>query len=306
MKKKMKFLLWTLPYAESSGGILMLYKLAEMLANRGFETYTSSPPKPGSLAKFYNEKSELELDLTMVIYPEIVIGNPFKAKYVTRWILNTPGKIGGDGIFGKNDLIYKYSDFFEVNANTKINGFLRCVETKKDFFVNLNLERKGSCYLVKKGKLDNKQLIYHPHDSLNIDDFISDDYLLEVFNKKETFISYDTATYHNIQAALCGCITIVIPDENMSKSEWVNKHIIVKYGIAYGIDDIQWAKDTMKLVKNELQKFEDECEKSVDEYIEKCISLIRPMSFFKVSFRLIKRIVASFKYRTRSLYKRVF
>lgn len=289
MKTKIKFLLWTIPYAECSGGTLVMYKLAEMLAKRGFETYTSSPPKVGSLVKYLGNypKLKLEMESTMVIYPEIVVGNPFKAKYITRWILNTPGKIGGDGIFGENDLVYKYSDFFEVDKNTQVDGFLRCIETKKDFFNDLKLERQGSCYLVKKGKLENKKLIYHPEDSLNIDDYISDEYLLEVFNKKEFFFSYDTATYHYIQAALCGCIAVVIPDGTMSKEEWVNKHKTVKHGIAYGMDDLQWAKDTMKYLRSDLQKFEDECEISVDEYVKKCIQTLSPKSFNERLRRLI-------------------
>jgi hypothetical protein len=41
--------------------------------------------------------------------------------------------------------------------------------------------------------------------------------LLEIFNQYETFVSYDTLTFINIMAALCGCISIVVPMPNMSK-----------------------------------------------------------------------------------------
>lgn len=300
MSNKVKFLIDTPSYTDASGGCIALHKLAEMLADRGYETYTTSPTKAGSKAIYIgnNPGSKLDFNITMVVYPEVVIGNPYDAKYVTRWILNTPGKIGGDGVFGKNDLIYKYSDLFDVINNNKVHGYLTCIDTKKDYFVDLKLNREGSSYLIKKGKLENKALIHHPKDSLNIDDFKSDAYLLDVFNQKEIFISYDAASYHSVQAALCGCISVVIPDANITKDEWYKKHDIVKHGIAYGMDDIQWAKDTMHLLRSDLQILEDKCEKTVDEYIEKCISTIRPMSLPKVTNRLIKRIVASFKYRT--------
>ena len=49
---------------------------------------------------------------TVVIYPESTKGNPLKAKHVVRWILNTPGVCGGDGIFEKTDHIFLYHDFY--------------------------------------------------------------------------------------------------------------------------------------------------------------------------------------------------
>lgn len=278
MKKKIRFLLWTLPPSDASGGIIVMYKLAELLAIRGYETYTSSPPKPGSLAIYAGDylASNFDMENTMVIYPEIVIGNPFNAIHVTRWILYTPGKIGGDGVYGEHDLIYKYWEFFEIDSKFKIDGYLRCLDTKKEFFVNLNKKRNGVCYLVKKGSLLKKELIYHPEESFCIDKYNNDEHLLNIFNENEIFISYDSASYHSIQAALCGCISVVIPDENISKEEWMSKQQIFKYGVAYGLDDVQWARDTMKFVKSELQKIEDECEDLVDKYISKCKKTIKP------------------------------
>jgi hypothetical protein len=88
------------------------------------------------------------------------------------------------------------------------------------------------------------------------------------------FVSYDTMTYHSIQAALCGCISIVIPDANISKEEWVQKAPINKYGIAYGLNDIAWAKQTMHLVRDHLESLEQECDQLIKNYIQDCYAHI--------------------------------
>ena len=77
---------------------------------------------------------------------------------------------------------------------------------------------------------------------------------LEIFNRCEYFVSYDPCTFLSIIAAFCGCISIVYPVEGLSKEEWLStiavkkymqeKQINVLYGVAYGLEEIEWAKST--------------------------------------------------------------
>ena len=277
MQKQLTFLLWTPPYTDEWGGVIVLHRLAEILASKGYPTYTTGPTKQGSLAKFVGDVPNLSInpETTMVIYPEIVSGNPFNSKHITRWVLYTPGKNGGDGKYPSSDLVYKYWDIFEVSDDIRVDGYLRCIDTKKDFFVDQGLERSGTCHLLKKGLQYAKNFNQHPSDSQSLDGFINDEHLKNVFNQKEMFISYDAMSYHSIQAALCGCLSVVIPDPGVSKSEWQERADIYKYGIAYGLDDIQWAKDTMHLVRDRMKDLEDECDELVDKYIEHCKKVIQ-------------------------------
>jgi hypothetical protein len=62
-------------------------------------------------------------------------------------------------------------------------------------------------------------------------------------------------------AVLCGCISIVAPMPNMSKDEWLkttagygylsSRKINGYYGIAYGHEEIEWAKSTIHLAKQQ-------------------------------------------------------
>jgi len=45
---------------------------------------------------------------SIVIYPEIVSGNPFGAKKVVRWALNNPGLLGGDSVYPDEEMVFVY------------------------------------------------------------------------------------------------------------------------------------------------------------------------------------------------------
>ena len=81
-QKKWKYLIVTPFYRNNSAGIRVLYELQKHLIRAGYD------------AKTINEISHTAQDDEIVIYPEIVFGNPLKAKKVVRYILNVPGFIG--------------------------------------------------------------------------------------------------------------------------------------------------------------------------------------------------------------------
>ena len=274
----LNFIIWSPEYHDSSGGIMALHLLARDLANEGHNVLIDTQITiKGSLAKTLSDcPDSFDPNKTMAIYPEIVSGNPFEANagYVTRWLLNTPGVIlgMGDGKYGDNDLVYKYWDYFKAPNESKVKGYLRTMDAKLDLYVNRGQIRSGECYIVKKG--GKKRLDKHSPYSVNIDIFKGNEYLADLFNEKETFISYDAITFHSVQAALCGCLSIVIPDEGVTKEEYFEKIPHCRYGIAYGMDDIQHAKETQHLLRDVIQGVEDECKVLVRSYINECYKLM--------------------------------
>ena len=83
------------------------------------------------------------------------------------------------------------------------------------------------------------------HDTTNsiLVDNLSLQEIADVFNRSKYCISYDTQTLLSKYAAICGCISIVIPEYGVSKQEW-RPNIEDRYGIAYGMDELDWAVDT--------------------------------------------------------------
>jgi hypothetical protein len=87
--------------------------------------------------------------------------------------------------------------------------------------------------------------------------------LLKLFNTHKTFITYDNNTFHSVQAALCGAISIVIPDGKLNEKDWRNS-TKRKYGIAYGNNEeqINFALNTVddlkKIIESELIRSQEE------------------------------------------------
>ncbi|HCK99404.1 MAG TPA: hypothetical protein DHW42_04780 [Candidatus Marinimicrobia bacterium] len=265
-----KYIIWSPPFQPDSGGVTILHKLCHMLNEHGqnafiwpwdnnFEIFNTNGKYNTPLAK-----REMLPD-AIVIYPEIAVGNPLHANHVVRWILNVPGVIGGDGVFGKNDMIYYYSKAFTEGREE--DKFLQIIEIYGDLFRNYNMERSGSCFVRRKGK--NRKIVHDLNDSVEIVNTTPSPALVNLFNKRKYFYSYDTATFLSLQAAMCGCISIIVPMDGICLNEWIEMSPTRKYGIAYGEENIDHAIRTMHKVKPNLESVENRSIKQLEDFIIK-------------------------------------
>lgn len=283
----MNFIIHTPEYTDSYGGVIALHKLAFVLAINHNVYVTSNYTFKDSLAKCIDIStakrlstfdSFLENENHIVIYPETVFGNPLCAKTVIRWILYHPGVNSGDKEYNSNEIIFTYNKLFVKNTKYEEVPILFTLDTKTEKFVNQNIERTTNSYLIKKGshKYPNiNMFLKHIQSGVLVDNYIInkniDNELVNIFNKSEYFVSYDSASYHSLQAVLCGATSIIIPDEGITKQEFIQRQPLMKYGIAYGIEDIEHAENTKHLVKQHLIDMEKESIVSVNKMIKQVL-----------------------------------
>ena len=263
-------------YTPNGGGCVALHKLCHNISSLGETCYIMTSKKnPNYLGIECTEQEAIRLcaDGAMAIYPEVTCGNPFSAYKIMRWILYNVRTYGDYGLFYPNDLIYKYAPFFTLREEQEVHGELRAVELNLDIFKDYGLPRKGSCYLIKK---ENHKEQRHQQPSIMLDDYPSkggNEYLAKVFNECEVFYAYDTATYLSVMSSLCGCLSVVIPNEGVKAEDWHNGFPYFKYGIAYGEQDIPYAKETAHLLKPELLRIEAETIEQTKAFIKKSYEL---------------------------------
>jgi hypothetical protein len=275
----MKFLIYSFNYDWKSGGNQVLHDLGKILS-KDYTTYvfgTTTVFESKAICVNIDKAKEIAIqDDVITIYPEVISGNPFNAKNVVRYVLYYPGWHAGDKEYSDDELIITYNN--EYVKDTKYdNAFvLTVLNPKLNIMKNYDKKRNKIGLLVRKCKdfeykmnllNEYKHLIKLP--VISIDDEINKCTdlrdLSKIYNTITLFISFDPHTYHSTMAALCGCTSIVIPSKEISNEEFYN---VQKYGVAYGFENIDFAKLTYSKMINDLKTMEQNTLSQCDKFVE--------------------------------------
>jgi predicted O-linked N-acetylglucosamine transferase (SPINDLY family)/GT2 family glycosyltransferase len=280
-KNDLNFIIMTPGFTPTSGGIIALHNLAKTIKELKIPCKMIDFSKnhlSNDIFDDYGTESDIN-DFTIVVYPEIIPGNPLNAKNVVRWILCELGIHCAPDIYltwSNDDFVYHYSTFDpSKNANSYNLLSPLCISSK---LRDEGKAREGYCHVIRKGNKFHQSLKYiHPKNSLLLSDELSQDVLIHVFNTKKYFISYDPYSYISSMAALCGCISVVLPLENTNRKQWLESlstSVILEHygekelkGIAYGLDEIEYAESTLLDVKRQQDIFVEYGKNSVKRFL---------------------------------------
>ena len=190
--------------------------------------------------------------------------------------------------YPENNKLYPIASYFNTLPNQNIDGYLTVFDVDFNLFRNYNLPRSGRCYLIKGNEYIDGRPLYHTSNDTNIDNYWSYGpnkmkYLAEIFNKHEIFFTYNTQTFISVLAALCGCISVVIPHptgggahppELATKENFLNTPHF-QSGIAYGFDDMQQSIDTLPNVKKNLENCLNNNNNQLKQFTEDCYKWLK-------------------------------
>jgi len=291
----MKFVIYAPRYDENIGGSIVLHSLCNLLNTSGEKAYLWPNGKPSRLrgnfiywmlksvayylSRTYRKKFAIKegyvtpfatqelLRDAIVVYPEVTKGNPLGATNVVRWLLHKPKFHTGHAEFGNSELYFYFQDAFDdPSLLLNCGGRLTILEYFLDNYQQRNFgPRNGTCYIIRKG-ITRRDL---PNTSnLFVVDNLSHRELADIFNKFEYCVSYDFHTLYTSYAALCGCIPIIVPIDGVLKEEWQPIEEL-RYGLAYGSDDVEFAINTRHLLIEKVKKAEIENSENISNFITK-------------------------------------
>jgi hypothetical protein len=175
----------------------------------------------------------INFNKAIVVYPEIVFGNPFNAPNVVRWLLFYNRYKDQPNAYGASDLFIAYREIFndtDLNPSSKIVKFA-FFDSRLYRQYNFGV-RKGNCYILRKGK--NRADLPSHFDGPVFNNDMSQEELVKIFNERKYCYSYDTQTYYTTLAAVCGCIPIVVMEEGKTVHDYRAPTDTPHYGVAYG------------------------------------------------------------------------
>jgi hypothetical protein len=280
----MRFYIYAPSFDENSGGCIALHKLVHII-NTETEHEAYLVPRVLEKIHFHNLRKVLSnlrlywevlknkknyitnphfktpvvksipksfIDSAICVYPDVTFGNPLQAKNIVRWFLHQPGHFTKEVCVGVGELYFKFNSaikHFELYGSKLSANELKVIHYPLEKYNTDNAEsiRKGTCYVMRKGK--HKKRV-HDNDAICLDG-LSHSEIADVFKRCERFISYDDYTAYSLFAVLCGCKSIVVPDEKTSITDWYPNEKD-RYGIAYGFSEKQsdWAELTKNKVKD--------------------------------------------------------
>lgn len=189
----MRFIVAARPYAEQRGGHMVLHRLARELQQQGVEVCLKfdEGEEVGSEIPYAQEVRASDV----VIYHNSVVGNPWQAQRVIRWMLYADTPQPGEVLY--------YSPQFGPGP------YLNIIDPHLDLFYDRRRRRKGTCWTWRKA---DRQGAVRPLEEVGTEVVRGMGLLelAEVFNAHTHFVSYDGATWLSVQAALCGCHSLVI------------------------------------------------------------------------------------------------
>lgn len=286
-----KFIVWAYPFDDTVGGVIALHLLCRRLNELG-ETAMLWPAWRPALRGRHGPRGWLrwawrrvrwrasfnnpfglplarsrDLDGAVVVYPEVVAGDPLRADHTVRWLLHRPGFHTGKAEYGRDDLFFFYQEAFDDPAHNPDPTARLTLTWFIDAYRRTGAgPRRGTAYILRKGK---GRPIRHDLAGSVLVDEMSHEERAAVFNRVERLYCYDLYTMYTVYAALCGCVPVVMPDPDLSKERWTPDERD-RYGIAYGEADVPWALATRGLLEERLRSVRAEQDDMVRRFVAKC------------------------------------
>lgn len=187
-------------YRHNSAGIRVMFELQKWLILAGYDAIVIAGTQDYSLAQFADD---------IVIYPEVVAGNPLKVKRVVRYILNVPGELGGTKRYAKHELLVAYSTALAEYSGGNV---LQTPSIESIFYADDTVKKINAVYI---GKGQDLQL--HPKDCVYITgSFPATRFeVAEFMRSLKVLYTYDSFSVIAHEAMLCGCEVKLI-DKNGS------------------------------------------------------------------------------------------
>lgn len=251
----------TARYVRTSAGVKALHLLCHALNGMGerahIVTYPSYPPEfavnPTLVTPLLTHnvvRSDFERGLCPItVYPEVIDGNVFCAPFVVRYLLNFPGVLGGNAKYPESELCVGYSESITKSVPQARATLFIPASDPVIFTPYPKIRREGTCFYAGKykyfhgGKLfsitkNSVEITRHKSDSQTAEQ------IAQIFRKSELFYCYENSALA-IEAVLCGCPVVFLPNEYFDQVIAVQEH--GWDGMAWGVNpqEIDRAKSTV-------------------------------------------------------------
>ena len=191
----------------------MLYRLCGELTSRGLDACIfiygrrrrgDEMPAVRVVQKFTDDMREN----AVVVYPEIIWGNPLGARHVARWVLNRPALRGGSLRFSPDELVFSWSRQYYPSPH-----LLRLDVIDRDLFYDAGERRTTDAVFVYKGGRVRETPELDGLPVITMDYPASREELAALLRRTRILYTHDLHTALADEADACGAkVKVITPD----------------------------------------------------------------------------------------------
>ena len=217
------FLIVAPSYTHKSSGVRALYRLGYHLNAAGYSAaMTPMGDRIDTVPDWPIVVHEGPVADSIVVYPEVVSGNPLNAEKVVRWALNTPGLLGGERFYANDEMVFTFNPTQLELVSKSVSeplGPRRVLSVAlidpAHIYPDPHTEKTLECSFTYKGAAIRERFPLPNEASLQrIEDMTPTMASLgDVLRRTRTLYSYDHKSTILKEAAICGCRVLVVHDD---------------------------------------------------------------------------------------------
>ncbi len=277
------YLIFVPPFTERSAGIRCLWGLAADLRDAGFNALCviedqvrsggifesgDAPPIPSTVS--YSTALHLvRWGKVVVIYPEVVYGNPLGAPRVVRYVCNRPGLLGGSSRFDDGEKLFVYSRQFLHYMARDVDGVLYKPMLDDELFSppSETIARVKRLFYVGKGSYIDGVLDRGTYTEITRE-WPARAELPELFRQADHLVSFDTTSLIVFEAALCGCPSVLVPDGRVDE-EVLKRYELGPAGVVMSFAELPAARATLADLPGNLRRARELYADQLRAFVEK-------------------------------------
>lgn len=228
-------------YRRTSAGVRVLHRLCHFLNEAGYDAWITpaeTDPELNTPIADDDVVGAIARD-GIVVYAEVEDGNPLEARRVARYLLNVPGRIR-KADFTEGEETFYYCGLLRRHAGAYSHMLFIPVVNTSTFHGDQAIERDGPV-LSWIGKGNDTPRLEQTTGALPITYGYpaTAEVLARLFQRAPVFYSYQPYSALVIEARLCGCPTVVIPNDWWTKEDFLMHTPGGINGLAWGTDQMQ-------------------------------------------------------------------
>ena len=203
-KKTRPYYIATPSYEYRSSGVRTLHLLCHALNEAGYPAFLVGTNEPFHVNHNLNTPVVTPFNQCIdpiVVYPDIIKGNPLGIRSVVRYLLAEKGKFGGDTEFPETDQVWCALPSYGENV-------MRIPVSDTGIFYKDNSPRSGACfYSMKYDRICGNTLLPITDGATRLEGTLEQ--LADILRRSAVCYVYEL-TSAMTEAALCGCPVVLV------------------------------------------------------------------------------------------------